>query len=517
MEWLAALLVLPSLVAAECKDPRVTHVSVQLPNVSWEGALDPACLQGFHVCWSLHGDPAEACESLPPAASSLLVNEVRPCAYLYVRVTAVGRSGLNSSTAVSSGLADPPKLRQLRSTQPSRDALVLQWASLANYSCVEHVKLWLCPNRTQDRGSCFFTQLYEDVTQLELYDFPACRHYHVYACAQHTEACPLTVMRVYLDSANELTRVEAANVTQDSAVIKWWVSDVNFTCRTEKVQLCYQEKGNDTSAECWSWVLDQAEPGDSTQLTDLYSCAAYSAVVSLATAVKTTRKTVTFTTPMAGDAIDAGVGNVSDTAAVIAWSFGADRTDCRPDSMQVCYWPVGDSDSRLCRSLGTAAHSSARLHNLEACSSYRAELTLLTTASPQPSTALELTTTSAGHPVMVAMSATATKDLVRVEWTPADSSLQCVRLYNVSWYSSGDPRRTWQSLPTDTTSYTIHAVSSGQTYYVQVSAVFLDGTSESLSRHVDVPAHSGCSSSYDTVSCVQLVTTILSLRYFLCK
>ncbi|XP_063232999.1 uncharacterized protein LOC134536878 isoform X1 [Bacillus rossius redtenbacheri] len=478
--------------------PKLGKVRVLAGNVSWTGSWEPACLRGFEVCWTSPHSDKDSCEMVPPDATSAAVDGFQPCATLEVQVTALARgNNYTSDVLYGYGEAGPPEVTGLKATQHSRHMTLLEWSPLGNYSCVEHVRLWVCENRTQDRSTCLYAQLSKNMDQFAVYELRLCRYYYAFASTEEDYEEPrMATLKLYLDSANELTRVDAVNVTRDSAVVKWWISDVNLTCRTEKMRICYQEKGNETSPECWSWAMGQTGPSDSLALTDLYACTTYSAVVSLRTAGRYSHQAVTFTTPLHGDVIDAQVANVSDTAAIVNWSFDADRTDCRPDSMQVCYSPVGDSDSRICRSLGTAAHSSVHLRNLVVCRSYRVELTLLTTASPKPTMTLRLATLSKGRPVLQYINATSANASVRVKWIPVDGSVQCVRLYNVSWYSSGDPRRTWQSLPTDTTSYTIHAVSKGQTYYVRVSAVFVDNTTESLFQHVDVPAQSRSSTPF---------------------
>ncbi|KAJ8878852.1 hypothetical protein PR048_019441 [Dryococelus australis] len=388
-------------------------------------------------------------------------------------------------------------------------------------------------------------------------------------------------------SAAEVAKVRAVNVTQSSAVVRWWISDVNAACQTEQMRLCYQE--NDTQAgtpDCSSWTMDQSESSDALQLVDLAACTAYRVTVGLKTALSDSHQDVTFTTPLygqsaavfefgamsprsptlyyvflkacdfkwsgvgelrrgkvghgvgwggekypsaksnglgnpppdsasndgrgdfmckihrgqafyrlrcpAGEAIDAAVMNVSNTEAVVTWSFDTDKWDCRPDRMQVCHAPADKNSSAACNSLSSAV-SRVAIRHLTMCTNYKVSLKLVTNVSPKPTRTFYILTSSKGYPVLNHINLTTVDTTVRVDWVSVNTSLQCVRLYNVSWYSSHDARKTWRTFPVGTASFTIFAVSRGQSYYVEVAAIFVDGTTESLFEHVDIPTHSGTS------------------------
>ncbi|XP_063232305.1 uncharacterized protein LOC134536513 [Bacillus rossius redtenbacheri] len=496
--WLLVLAIVPSGLLEDCRVyDSLSRVTVAGDVVSWEGSYNASCLRRLEVCWTYPELGVSGCGEAPLDSGSLRIKGSRPCRRFTVSVRAVGLDPGDDYTYPGNGYTGPSTVTGLKVTQKGSDVAALTWSPFGKDSCVTGVQLWICDNRTANLSTCMYEAVARDASSFELHGVEPCRRLFAVMRTEDKyrgQVSSLASLPVYLDSSAAVTRARATNVTHDSAAVEWRLSTPGRACGSQRVQLCLRraDEGEEAaSRDCWSWSLGQ-QPGDSLQLADLAACTAYEAAVSLSSALGETSRTAAFTTPMHGEVIDAAVADVTDTTAVVTWSLDADGTDCHPDSMQVCYTPAGRVGGALCHSLRTAA-SRVRLQGLASCAEHLVLLTLATSVEPRPSRELRITTTSQGHPVLAAMSATAGKDLVRVEWMPAESSLQCVRLYNVSWYSSGDPRRTWQSLPTDTTSYTIHAVSSGQTYYVQVSAVFLDSTAESLSRHVDVPARSGSS------------------------
>ncbi|KAJ8878854.1 hypothetical protein PR048_019443 [Dryococelus australis] len=348
-------------------------------------------------------------KNLKARANATLVDDVAPSVNILWRVAK--QSGNFQGFIYASGcscngglmhvlrlVAGPPRITGLKLTQQSRDLATLEWSSASNHSCITSVQLWLCENSTQELSTCFYTKMNSATVKFEFQNFEVCRYYYAtIRAAGRIDSSPTTTLEMYLDSANEVARVEASNITQDSVLITWWVSDVKMRCQTETMKLCLQEEGGRMLPDCWEWTLGQDNPRDSIALSDLDPCAAYDVMVSLITAGKYSNKTLTFTTPMAFEALSATTESVANTVAVVKWTYEVASKDCKPTVMQVCYSRQDASDtSKMCRTLSTARHSRVRLSDLVACTSYTVVLTLLTSVGPQPNCTLSLVTKSEG-------------------------------------------------------------------------------------------------------------------------